>query len=92
VADIRPARRHSRQQAQAELEDEALRPDARLVLVEAQIGIQPGHADVDARFAGNVAGVGFPEASFVQNVFRKFDDIDVIVVPQSHGCVRKSTA
>ena len=55
------------------------------MLVEAHIGVHSRHADVDARLTRNVTGVGFPEPTFVQNFFRQFDHIDVIVAPASHG-------
>jgi hypothetical protein len=55
------------------------------VFVEAHIRIQPRHADIYARFAGNVIRIGFPETPFVENVFRQFYHIDVIMIAPGHG-------
>lgn len=48
------------------------------MFIEAQVGVQSCHADVDAWFARDVIGVGFPETALVKNVFRQFDHIDVV--------------
>ena len=53
------------QQAQAEALYVAIGLDARLVLVEAHVGIDAGHADVDAGLARPVAGIGLDEPRLV---------------------------
>src|SRR5204862_4489535 len=45
-----------RQQAQPVFAHEAVRLDAGLVAIEAQVGVEPGHADIDAGFAEHVLG------------------------------------
>jgi hypothetical protein len=42
--------------------------------------------DVYARLAWDVTGITFLETSFVENFFRQFDHIDVVVVTAAHAC------
>ena len=53
------------QKPQSELLDVSIRLNARLMFVEARIGIESGHADVDAWLARNIVGVGFLESRLV---------------------------
>jgi hypothetical protein len=74
-----------RQQPQSELLYVSIGFNARLVFIEARIRIESGHADVDAWLAGNVVGVGFLEPRLVENVFRQFNHVNVIVRVTPHG-------
>lgn len=58
------------------------------MLIEAHIWIQPCHAHIHARLTLNVIGIGFFESGFVKNVFRQFDDVDVVVIAASH-CAKR---
>jgi len=69
-----------RQQPHPVLEDKAIGLDARLVLVEAQVGVEPRHADVDEGLAQLVVGVGLAETGLVPHLVCQLDDIDVVVV------------
>ncbi len=60
-----------RQQAQPVVADVAVGLDAGLVPVEAQVRIEPGHADVDERLAQHVVRVGLAEARQVPDRGRR---------------------
>src|SRR5687767_5860571 len=78
------------QQVQAVLGDEAVGLDAGLVLVEAHVGREARHADVDARKAQPVARVGLAEARLVQHVLRQLDDVHrVMMFPQGPKYIKR---
>ncbi len=68
------------QQAQTVLTDESIGLNAGLVPVEAQIGIEPGHADVDEGLAKLPIGVRLAEARLVPHPVGQFDDVDVVMM------------
>ena len=59
--------------------------DTSLAFVEAHIGIQPCHADVDARLSRDAIWVALLALAFVKNVFRPFEHICVVVLAPCHG-------
>ena len=67
-------------QAQAVGAHETIRLDAGLVLVEALVGAQPGHADVEAGHAVNVVRVGLAEPRLVEHALRELDDVDAVMM------------
>src|SRR6266508_1028748 len=73
------------QQAPAVPLHEAVRLDSRLVLVEALIGAQACHADVNARLGGIVIRVALPELRLAQHVGRKLDHVDRMVMGHLPG-------
>jgi hypothetical protein len=50
------------------------------VLVEAQVGIESCHPDVDEGLAQPIVRVDFAEASLVPHLIRQLDDVDVMVM------------
>jgi hypothetical protein len=48
------------------------------VPVEAQVGIEAGHADVEERLADVAARVGLAEAPLVPDPVVELDDVDVV--------------
>src|SRR5688572_1655266 len=68
------------QQAQPVLGHVAARLDARLVLVEAQVGREAGHADVHARLGDVVVRVALAKARLAPDIARKLDDVDGMMV------------
>src|SRR6516164_6520930 len=66
------------QQPQPVLEDEAVGLDAGLVLVEAQVGVEAGHADVDARPRDRVVGVGLAEGRLVPDAVVEQHHVDMV--------------
>lgn len=67
-------------QAQAVLAYETIRLDARLVFVEALVGTQSGHADINAGHARQVVRVGLAKPRFPQHALRKLDDVDAVMM------------
>src|SRR3954466_11622155 len=65
-------------QAQAVEHDEAVRLDAGLVLVEAHVGVEAGHADVHAGLHRVVARVGAAKAAVLQHLGRELHHVDVV--------------
>ena len=49
--------------------------------VEAQVGIESRHTDVDKRFAELVVGVRSAETGFVPHAVRQFNHVYMMVVP-----------
>src|SRR3954471_4052833 len=68
-----------RHQPQAVEHDEAIGLDAGLVLVEAHIRVDAGHADVDAGLYRVVVRVGAAKAAVLQHFRRELDDIDRVM-------------
>ncbi len=62
------------------------------MLVEAQVGVEPGHADIHAGLARNVAGIAALEAAFEKDFFRQFDHVDVVVLAASHDAAKDTPA
>lgn len=60
-----------------------------LVLVEAHVWVAPSHANLDARLAVIVIGIGPFEFGLVEDVFQQLDDIDMIMINTNHaGCFK----
>ena len=55
-------------------------PGAGHVTIEAQVGVEAGHADVDERLAEPVAGVGAAKARHVPDPVGELDDVDAVVM------------
>jgi hypothetical protein len=55
------------------------------VFVEPQVGVQSRHADIKTRPARDIVGVGFLEPTFIENVFRKLDHVDVVMIATSNA-------
>ena len=50
------------------------------MLVEAQVGIESCHADVDEGLAQPIVRVSFAEARLVPHLIRQLDDVDMMVM------------
>src|SRR5688572_2977451 len=78
------------QQVQPVLRHVAVGLDAGLVLVEAQVGRQARHADVDAGKPQPVARVGPAEARLAQHVLGQLDDVHrVMMFPQGRKYIKR---
>ena len=66
----------------------AIRLNTGFVFIEANIGVQSRHTDINARLARDVVRIGFPEFAFVKNIFREFNYVDMIVIAVPHGGVQ----
>ena len=60
------------------------RAHAGLVLVEASVGVQSRHADINAGLRGIVIGIAFLELCFLQHVLGEKDDVDVVMMSLGH--------
>jgi hypothetical protein len=69
------------QQPQAEALDVGVRADTRLVLGEAFLGGEAGHAHVHARLEHVAVGIGGPEAREIEHPWVELDDVDVVAMP-----------
>ena len=65
----------------------AIRLNTGFVFIEANIGVQSRHTDINARLARDVVRIGFPELAFVKNILREFNYVDMIVIAVPHGGV-----
>src|SRR5437868_3228395 len=72
-------------QAHAIVANEAVGLDAGLVLVEANIGIEPGHADIHERLAELVVRVGLAKTRLVPHGVGELDDVDAVVMLRTAG-------
>src|SRR3970282_2211008 len=78
-------------QPQSVPSDEPVRLDARLVLVETQIGVESRHADVDAWPGRIVIRIASLEFRLPQHVLRQKNDVHAMVILSSLRVLRHCT-
>src|SRR3569832_527962 len=69
---------------------ETVRLIARLVLVETPVGIEAGHADINAGLALHIIGIRLSEARLVQHILRQFDNIHMVAMARRHRILLSS--
>ena len=62
--------------------DEAVRLDAGLLSVEAQVGPQPCHANLDAGSGNQMIGIDLTESRLVPDLVRQQNHVDVVAMAQ----------